>query len=141
MNQLKTNSIALGLGLLFGLGLIRAGMIDTHNVKGFLDIAGLWKPALGLVMAAAIAIAAPLFYYAKRQNTPLWGDEFDTPPRIIDARLIWGSALFGLGWGLSGLCPGPAIVWLGFRPLDILPFIVTFGLGSALGQYLIERAK
>ncbi|MFA9209151.1 MAG: DUF6691 family protein, partial [Yersinia sp. (in: enterobacteria)] len=101
-------------GLIFGLGLIVAGMANPAKVLGFLDIGGLWDPSLALVMAAAVAIATLGFTWAKKRKASLLGQPLQLPTsNRIDRRLIGGSLLFGAGWGLAGICPGPALVLLG----------------------------
>ena len=100
-------------GLLFGIGLCVSGMIYPTKVLAFLDLAGAWDPSLAFVMGGAVVVAFVAFRIAARRRTSLAGEPIDLPPtRTIDARLIGGSALFGVGWGLVGLCPGPAIVSL-----------------------------
>ena len=126
--------LALGFGLLFGAGLILSGMIDPARVKGFLDVAGVWRPALAFVMGAAILVALPAFQWARRRGRALTGEVLETPPQAIDARLIAGAALFGVGWGLSGICPGPAIVWLGVSPMTIAPFVLALIAGALMAQ-------
>lgn len=102
-------------GVLFGLGLLISGMLDPAKVIGFLDVAGHWNPQLAFVMGGAIAAAFPAFLIAKRRRTALLGDAIQLPEtKILDARLVSGAALFGLGWGLVGVCPGPGVVLLGF---------------------------
>jgi uncharacterized membrane protein YedE/YeeE len=101
-------------GVLFGVGLLISGMTDPARVLAFLDVAGAWNPALALVMGAAVAVALPAFAVARRKSVSALGERIELPDRFrIDARLVSGAALFGLGWGLSGICPGPAIVLLG----------------------------
>ena len=101
-------------GLVFGLGLLWAGMTDPMKVKAFLDVAGAWDPSLGLVMGAAVALGIPVFAYAKKLPQAWAGGEMQIPTlKTIDARLIGGGVLFGLGWGIGGFCPGPALVALG----------------------------
>lgn len=98
-------------GVLFGAGLIVSGMSDPVNVLGFLDVAGAWNPSLAFVMGGAILVAAPAFAWARRHGRTLSGQSLQLPDRSrITPRLVFGSALFGLGWGLVGLCPGPALV-------------------------------
>lgn len=100
-------------GLLFGLGLIASGMTDPAKVLAFLDLAGAWDPSLALVMGGAIAVALVPFGWAKRHRRTLSGEPLHWPrARGIDGRLLGGGALFGVGWGLVGLCPGPALVAL-----------------------------
>jgi uncharacterized membrane protein YedE/YeeE len=104
---------ALLAGLCFGLGLIVAGMADPAKVLGFLDLAGHWDPSLALVMAGAIAVAAPAYALAGRRSSSLLGLPLQVPvSRRIDRRLLAGSLLFGAGWGLAGICPGPSVVLL-----------------------------
>ena len=101
-------------GLIFGIGLIISGMTDPAKVLGFLDLAGLWNPSLALVMLGAILVGSVAFAIAKRKSTSFLGLPMQLPQsRHIDARLIGGSLLFGIGWGLAGICPGPALVMLG----------------------------
>ena len=106
--------IALLAGLIFGLGLLLAGMANPAKVLGFLDLTGTWDPSLALVMVSAIAVAALPFGWAKRQKCSLLGEAMQLPQkRGLDRRLITGSLTFGTGWGIAGICPGPAIVGLG----------------------------
>lgn len=106
--------IALASGLVFGLGLIAGGMTDPAKVKGFLDLFGAWDPSLALVMGGAIAVGVFAFAAAKRRTTSWTGEHMEIPSfTAIDARLLGGGALFGIGWGIAGFCPGPALVALG----------------------------
>lgn len=103
--------IAALAGLLFGLGLLLSGMADPHKVLGFLDLAGAWDPSLALVMGGAIALGLPGFALARRRSHSLLGAPMQLPTRkAVDAPLLIGAALFGIGWGLAGYCPGPALV-------------------------------
>ena len=98
-------------GLLFGLGLILSGITDPARIQGFLDVAGQWNPAMALVMGGAIAITLPTYTWVRRRGRNLLGAAVSLPYRkTITPRLVFGSALFGLGWGLSGVCPGPGIL-------------------------------
>jgi len=126
---------ALAAGLLFGSGLLVSGMIDPANVLGFLDFAGAWRPALAFTMAGAILAAAPAFHYVRRNlRTPL-GERAELPERRrIDGNLIAGSAIFGLGWGLSGLCPGPALMLVTGRSWQAFVFVASLALGMALAR-------
>lgn len=103
--------IAALTGLVFGLGLLVSGMADPQKVLGFLDLAGTWDPSLALVMGGAIALGLPGFALARRRSRSLLGAPMQLPARqAVDAPLLIGSALFGIGWGLAGYCPGPALV-------------------------------
>ncbi|WP_422014084.1 DUF6691 family protein [Roseateles sp.] len=133
--------IAFASGLLFGLGLIVSGMVAPAKVLGFLDVTGAWDPSLALVMAGAIAVALPAFTLARQRRASLAGLPMQWPKQIgIDRRLIGGSLLFGIGWGLAGLCPGPALVVLGMGSVKALGFVLAMGAGMALHAGLERRA-
>ena len=118
-------------GLLFGIGLILSGMTDPARVLGFLDVTGDWNPALAFVMAGAIAVAAPAFAVARRHPHALFGGPIRLPPRFgIDARLAVGAVIFGIGWGLTGICPGPGIVLV----TTLRPEALVFGAGLVVGM-------
>ena len=124
---------ALLAGLIFGLGLIVAGMANPAKVLGFLDIGGLWDPSLALVMAAAVAIAILGFTWAKKRKVSLLGQPLQLPTsNRIDRRLIGGSLLFGAGWGLAGICPGPALVLLGAGMFKGVIFVAAMVAGMAI---------
>src|SRR5689334_8905560 len=111
MTALMTRLAALLAGLLFGIGLMVSGMANPAKVLGFLDLAGRWDPSLAFVMAGAIAVGSLAFFVAKRRNSSLLGTPRQRPVGTdITSRLICGSAVFGIGWGLDGFCPGPALV-------------------------------
>ena len=113
-------------GLLFGLGLCLSGMTDPHKVLGFLDLAGAWDPSLVLVMGGALAVAFVAFRVARGRAASLTGAPLPAAPAtVIDVRLIGGSLLFGAGWGLAGLCPGPALVNLGFLDMRAVVFVLA----------------
>ena len=108
------NFFALVSGLVFGVGLILAGMTEPLKVKRFLDLAGAWDPSLALVMGGAIAVAALAFARARRRERSWTGAPMEIPTsRTVDGRLVTGGLLFGTGWGIAGFCPGPALVALG----------------------------
>ncbi len=110
MNRLTEFAV----GLLFGLGLILAGMTDPGKVLGFLDLAGLWDPSLALVMGGAIAVGVGAFAVARQRTQTFLGGAMHLPTaNAIDRRLVIGSLVFGAGWGLAGFCPGPALVAAG----------------------------
>ena len=104
---------ALASGLVFGLGLIVGGMTDPAKVKGFLDLFGAWNPSLALVMGGAISVAVFAFAAARRRTLSWTGEHMELPVNtVIDRRLLAGGMLFGVGWGICGFCPGPALVAL-----------------------------
>jgi len=128
-------------GLLFGIGLLVSGMANPAKVLGFLDLAGRWDPSLALVMAGAIAVSAPAFALASRRNSTFLEMPFpQLPSRKIDLRLILGSLVFGLGWGLAGFCPGPALVALGAGYAKAAVFVAAMLAGMLVFE-LIERAR
>ena len=130
----------LAAGLVFGLGLIAAGMTDPAKVLAFLDLAGAWDPSLALVMGGAIAVALVPFGWAKRRGRTLAGEPMQWPAaRGIDARLLLGGLLFGIGWGLAGLCPGPAIVALAAGLADVWLFVLAMLAGLLLVDVLDGR--
>lgn len=128
-------------GLVFGIGLIVSGMVNPAKVLGFLDVAGAWDPSLALVMGGAVAVGAVAFALAQRRGTTLLGTPMALPTaRTIDRRLVMGSLVFGVGWGLAGFCPGPALVALGVGKIKALVFVAAMLAGMALFD-LAERAR
>ncbi len=133
--------IAALAGLLFGLSLILSGMVFPAKVQGFLDLAGFWDPSLALVMAGAIAVGLPAFALARRRRTSFAGLQMQLPSSTrIDRRLVGGSLLFGIGWGLAGLCPGPALVVAGLGDAKAIGFVAAMLAGMAIFEVL-ERRK
>lgn len=133
--------IAFLTGLLFGIGLILAGMTSPDKVLAFLDVAGAWDPALAFVMGGAVLTATPIFWLAGRRSRPVAASSFDTPPTtVVDRRLVVGSALFGIGWGLAGICPGPALVAVIIKPAEAAPFAIAMIAGLLLSARLIRKA-
>lgn len=129
------------VGLLFGLGLILAGMTDPSKVLGFLDLAGTWDPSLALVMGGGILVGLGAFATAKKRTTNFLGGTMHLPTsKDIDKRLIVGSLLFGAGWGLAGFCPGPAIVSLGAGQPKAAVFVVAMLVGMLVFEVL-ERLQ
>lgn len=125
--------IAFASGLIFGLGLIVSGMANPAKVLGFLDLAGNWDPSLILVMGGAIALGVLAFRCGGRRSVSLLGQPMQMPTaRDLDKRLVVGSAIFGVGWGLAGICPGPALVLLGAGALKGLVFVLALLAGMAL---------
>lgn len=129
--------VSFAVGLLFGVGLIVSGMSNPAKVLGFLDLAGAWDPSLALVMAGAIGVGVFAFAVAKRRRTALLGDTMQLPTsREITPRLVLGSVLFGVGWGLAGICPGPALVLLGALVPQGWLFVGAMLAGMALYRLL-----
>jgi uncharacterized membrane protein YedE/YeeE len=120
-------------GSLFGAGLGLGGMTDPARVRGFLDLFGRWDPTLAFVMAGAVLVMAIAWAIQRRMERPALAESFALPDaRHIDAPLIGGAALFGIGWGLAGLCPGPALASLALAPLEVLPFLAAMLAGMAI---------
>jgi len=129
-------------GLIFGIGLILAGMANPAKVLAFLDIAGLWDPSLGLVMAGAIGVGLIAFAIAKRRNLSYLGFSIQLPTiRIIDKRLVLGSLAFGIGWGLVGICPAPAFVLLGLGSSKGIIFVIAMVIGMGIYELLESFGK
>jgi uncharacterized protein len=128
-------------GLVFGIGLIVSGMADPAKVLGFLDLAGAWDPSLALVMAGAVGVGLVGFAWAGRRRTTLLGGALALPAsRQLDRRLIVGSLVFGIGWGIAGFCPGPALVALGMGELKATLFVAAMLAGMAVFEWLERRA-
>lgn len=133
--------LAFGIGLLFGLGLIVSGMTNPAKVQGFLDLAGAWDPSLLFVMGGAIAVAAIGFAFARRRRQALLGGPIRMPSATaIDRRLVLGSVAFGIGWGLAGFCPGPAIASLAAG--SVKPLVFTAAMVAGMGLFeLLESLR
>lgn len=124
---------ALASGLLFGLGLILSGMADPSKVMGFLDLAGSWDPSLAFVMGGAILVGAIAFRFGARGKTSLLGEPMRLPTAVaIDRRLVLGSFTFGIGWGLAGYCPGPALASILAGSMKPVLFVGAMVAGMAL---------
>ena len=131
---------ALLSGIVFGLGLIISGMTNPAKIRNFLDIAGSWDPSLAFVMGAALSVSIPGFVLVGKRARPLFGDVFHMPTkRDIDAPLLTGSALFGIGWGIGGFCPGPAITALSSGLSEPVAFVVAMMIGLALANIVKSR--
>jgi uncharacterized membrane protein YedE/YeeE len=131
--------INLALGLLFGVGLVVSGMSDPAKVLNFLDLAGTWDPSLAFVMGGAVLVAFVGYRLVLARGEPIAGDRFHLPTRNdIDARILAGPALFGIGWGLGGFCPGPALTALGLGATGTLAFIPAMILGMWAARLLGE---
>jgi uncharacterized membrane protein YedE/YeeE len=127
------NLVALFCGALFGLGLAVSGMMNPAKVIGFLDFAGDWDPTLALVMGGALLVSGPAFYLILRRPRPVLARNFDLPTKTsVDGRLLSGAAVFGVGWGLSGFCPGPAIAALSTGLLSVFVFAAAMAAGMFL---------
>ena len=127
--------VAFLAGLVFGLGLILSGMGNPAKVQNFLDVFGTWDPSLALVMAGAIAVAIFAFTWAKRRKTSLLGEPMQLPTATaLDGKLLTGAALFGIGWGLAGFCPGPALMNLSTGQGEVWLFVAAM-LAGMLAQH------
>ncbi len=138
---MKHNLLALVAGALFGLGLCVSQMADPAKVINFLDIAGNWDPSLMLVMVGALGVTIPAFRWILKSEAPFFAPEFNVPSGSnVDRKLIWGAALFGIGWGMIGYCPGPAITALGFGL--VTPVIVVAAMiAGFMAHKLFFEAK
>jgi uncharacterized membrane protein YedE/YeeE len=133
--------VAFGAGLVFGIGLVVSGMANPAKVLGFLDLFGRWDPSLALVMAGAIGVSLPAFALAGRRTQTFLATPLKLPAaRDIDKRLVLGSVAFGIGWGLAGFCPGPALVAIGAGQAKALVFVGAMLAGMAAFE-LVERAR
>ena len=134
--------VSFAVGLVFGVGLLVSGMANPEKVLGFLDLAGAWDPSLALVMAGAIAVGLLGFGFAGRRARSLLGFSVQIPSsRTVDRRLVLGSLLFGVGWGIAGFCPGPALVALGAGYIEAAVFasamlagMLIYEAGQRAGQ-------
>jgi len=132
---MKTNLSALVAGLLFGLGLMLSGMSNPGEVLGFLDWSGTWSPDLIGVLGSAVLVSVIGFQLARRMHRPWFEAEFPVlPSKPIDRTLIIGNLLFGIGWGLSGYCPGPALAGLALGNSEVVVFLVAMLAGGVLQQ-------
>ncbi len=132
--------IAFGVGLIFGIGLLISGMTQPEKIFGFLDIFGRWDPSLAFVMGGALAVAAPGFYFAQKRGKSAFGEPLALPKKQdIDPRLLSGALIFGIGWGLAGVCPAPAIVNLGFASGPAYVFAAAMIAGMALYSFTLGR--
>ncbi|WP_430910306.1 DUF6691 family protein [Methylobacterium sp. sgz302541] len=131
---------ALGSGLLFGLGLALSGMMDPEKVLGFLDVAGAWDPSLAFVLGGAVGVSALGYALKARMERPVLAPRFEVPAnRSVDARLLAGAALFGIGWGLAGFCPGPALAGLTLGLPQVALFVAAMLGGMLLYRLTMER--
>ncbi|MDO3387858.1 YeeE/YedE family protein [Gilvimarinus sp. SDUM040013] len=133
------NTFALFCGLLFGAGLAMSGMTDTAKVLGFLDILGAWDPTLIFVMGGAVAATLLGFHWVLKCQSPVCADRFQLPAgRSVDRKLVAGSAMFGIGWGIYGYCPGPAMSALVYLDVQTFAFVAAMLAGMA-GVALVQK--
>ncbi|MBV1840968.1 MULTISPECIES: YeeE/YedE family protein [Photobacterium] len=141
--RLVSSLIALFSGVLFGMGMMVSGMVDPVNVLGFLDLAGEWDPSLAFVMGGALLVFAPAYLLIIRKRPqPVCEQTFHlSKKKDIDSRLIAGSVLFGLGWGIAGICPGPALTSLSGGSFEMLVFVVSMILGIVLSTIWASKRE
>ncbi|MEX1033553.1 MAG: DUF6691 family protein [Cellvibrionaceae bacterium] len=131
--------IAFGSGILFAAGLIVSQMVNPAKVLNFLDIAGDWDATLAFVMGGAVLVTMPLFRLVLKRPHPLFAKSFYVPTRRdIDIKLVAGSAVFGIGWGIAGLCPGPAITAIASGLLPVFGFVAAMAAGAFVYKWLFE---
>lgn len=136
------NLVTVFTGLIFGIGLIMSGMTNPAKVQNFLDLLGSWDPSLALVMGGAILITMPGFWLVQKRQTPLFEDAFLIPQKTnLDFYLLTGSAIFGIGWGLGGFCPGPVVVSISNGSAGTILFVITMLIGMVLAKLLILRLQ
>jgi uncharacterized protein len=129
-------AVAFAVGIIFALGLAVSEMINPARVIGFLNVAGRWDPTLLLVMAGALAVTVPIFPVILRRSRPLLAAQFSLPTKTqVDPPLILGAVIFGVGWGLAGFCPGPALAALASGS----PGVILFVIAMLVGQWLVSR--
>lgn len=134
---MKNNIIALFAGMIFGLGLAISEMVNPARVIGFLDVTGNWDPTLAFVMGGALSVTFILFPFILKRSQPVLTEKYFLPDKKdIDKKLLIGSSLFGIGWGIAGFCPGPAITALITFSPDVILFVVTMIIGLRIGIYV-----
>ena len=133
--------IAFGIGLIFGIGLLVSNMTQPEKVLGFLDFFGRWDPSLAFVMGGALVVSTAGYYLARQRGKSVFGEALHLPTkRDIDPRLLGGALIFGVGWGLAGICPGPAIANLGFFSQPAILFVVAMLAGMAVYGFTLGRS-
>lgn len=138
----RRNAAALASGLVFGAGLLLSGMTEPRKVLAFLDVGGVWDPSLAFVMGSALAVSALAFRWTRRRPAPLAAASFSIPAKQpLDAGLLGGAALFGVGWGMSGYCPGPSVVSLASGGTGVVTFFAALLLGIGVGARLERTTK
>ena len=139
--NIKTSLVGLIVGVLFGIGLTIAQMTNPQKVLNFLDVTANWDPSLALVMGGALLVSAIGYFIKNKMAQPVCESDFSIPNnKIIDKSLIVGSATFGIGWGLAGLCPGPAIASLSYASFELVVFILAMLVGMAIAKK-VKSAK
>ncbi len=137
-----TRATAYLIGLVFGTGIALSGMIDPAKVLNFFDVAGTWDPSLAFVMAGALAVAAPGYRLVFRRERPLLDERFHLPKAsAIDARLVGGAAVFGIGWGIAGFCPGGALPALGTGRAEAVVFVLALTAGILATRAVLDRRR
>ena len=137
---MKRGLLTLFAGALFGVGLSVSQMVNPNKVLAFLDVAGNWDPSLAFVMIGALGVTLISFRFILKRPAPLWNKRFRLPERTaIDAPLIGGSMLFGIGWGISGYCPGPAIASLGFGWVEPVVMVTSIAAGMFVHKRLFSK--
>jgi uncharacterized membrane protein YedE/YeeE len=137
---MKTHLIALLSGILFGAGLALSHMIDPNKVLNFLDVTGHWDPSLLFVMIGAVSVAMIAFRFILKRSAPLWSKSFQLPQKkSLDSQLISGAAIFGIGWGMSGYCPGPSVTGLSLFSLESVIMVLAIYLGFFVSHCLLDK--
>ncbi len=137
---MKINSVALLAGIFFGLGLALSQMIDPNKVLNFLDVSGNWDPSLGFVMMGALMVTMVTFRFILKRATPVFESGFHVSKQtIINKPLIVGAAVFGIGWGMTGYCPGPAVASLGLFSMEGVLMVVAIYAGFFAERYLVRK--
>ncbi len=137
---MKNNLVALLAGIIFGLGLALSQMIDPNKVLNFLDVTGNWDPSLAFVMMGALAVSMVSFRFILQRPTPIFETSFHVSKQtIINKPLILGAAIFGVGWGMSGYCPGPAVASLGLFSVEGAVMVVAIYAGFFSQRWLAQR--
>ena len=127
------------IGLVFGLGISISGMANPAKVVNFFDVAGTWDPSLAFVMGGAVIVAGIGYRLVFRRPHPIFEPDFNVPTsRVIDAKLVGGSAVFGIGWGIAGFCPGAALPVLGTGNIDVLIFFAALVAGLLIARFLMQ---
>ncbi|MGJ0515935.1 MAG: DUF6691 family protein [Methylomicrobium sp.] len=137
---MKTHLIAILSGILFGAGLALSHMIDPNKVLNFLDVTGHWDPSLLFVMIGAVSVAMIAFRFILKRPAPLWSTSFQLPQKkSLDLQLISGAAIFGIGWGMSGYCPGPSVTGLSLFSLESVIMVLAIYLGFFVSHRLLDK--